>query len=98
MEKNLTLEYQSNCKINLGLRVLNKRNDGFHNLESIFVEINLSDKIIFKKSSSFQFTSDNKSIAQLQDNTILKAYNKLQLISEDNQEYSIHLSKNIYDF
>ena len=44
MEKELILEYQSNCKINLGLRVLNKRNDDFHNLESIFVEINLSDK------------------------------------------------------
>ena len=38
MEKELILEYQSNCKINLGLQVLNKRKDDFHNLESIFVD------------------------------------------------------------
>ena len=95
MEKGVTLEYQSNCKINLGLRVLNKRVDDFHNLESIFVEIDLSDKIIFKKSNSFQFTTDNKFIVQLTHNTISQAYDKLRLLSIDKQEYSIHLSKNI---
>ena len=32
-----------NCKINLGLRILNKRPDGFHNLETIFCPIPLKD-------------------------------------------------------
>jgi len=95
MEKNLTLVYQSNCKINLGLQILNKRNDNFHNLESIFVEIHLFDDIIFKKSNIFQFTSDNESITQLKNNTISQAYNHLRLLSNNHQEYSIHLSKNI---
>ena len=53
MEKNVILSYKSNCKINLGLRVLNKRKDHFHNLESIFVELSLYDDIIFKKSTKF---------------------------------------------
>ena len=39
--------YKSNCKINLGLQVLNKRTDNFHNLESIFVEIKLADELFF---------------------------------------------------
>jgi 4-diphosphocytidyl-2-C-methyl-D-erythritol kinase len=32
-----------NCKINLGLRILEKRADGYHNLETIFYPIPLSD-------------------------------------------------------
>ena len=32
-----------NCKINLGLRILEKRTDGYHNLETIFYPIPLSD-------------------------------------------------------
>ena len=95
MEKELILEYQSNCKINLGLQVLNKRNDNFHNLKSIFVELNLSDDIIFKESNTFQFTSDSESVAQLENNTITQAYNILRLLSDNLQKYSIHLSKNI---
>jgi len=34
-----------NCKINLGLHVLNKRTDGFHNLETIFLPLPLSDAL-----------------------------------------------------
>ena len=95
MEKNLTLKYQSNCKINLGLQVLNKRDDDFHNLESIFVELDLCDIITFKESHSFQLTSNNESIVQVQNNTISQAYNKMRLLSNNNQEYSIDLFKNI---
>lgn len=33
------------AKINVGLRILSKRSDGFHNLETIFIPINLYDDI-----------------------------------------------------
>ena len=96
MEKSITLSYKSNCKINLGLQVLNKRSDNFHNLESIFVEINLSDDLIFKKSDSFQLTSNNEHIVQLKNDTITQVYLKLQKLSSyEKQDYSIHLSKKI---
>lgn len=36
---------KANAKINIGLRVLSKRPDGFHNLETIFYPIALSDDI-----------------------------------------------------
>jgi 4-diphosphocytidyl-2-C-methyl-D-erythritol kinase len=35
----------ANAKINVGLRVLSKRKDGYHNLETIFYPIKLADKI-----------------------------------------------------
>ena len=52
MEEKLNFKYNSNCKINLGLKILNKRKDGFHNLASIFSELNLCDSITFEKTDS----------------------------------------------
>ena len=44
-----------NCpaKINLFLQINNKRSDGYHNLQSLFLPINLHDVLHLKKSSSF---------------------------------------------
>lgn len=39
------MKLYSRAKINLGLSVLNKRKDGFHNIETFFQEISLSDEI-----------------------------------------------------
>ena len=36
---------KSPSKVNLGLKVLNKRADNFHNILSIFIELNLYDTI-----------------------------------------------------
>ena len=37
--------FQSKSKINLGLKVLNKRSDGLHNIVTIFQEVDFGDKI-----------------------------------------------------
>ena len=42
----------SNAKINLGLKVLNKRPDNYHNIHSYFMEINLSDELIFSPNEN----------------------------------------------
>jgi 4-diphosphocytidyl-2-C-methyl-D-erythritol kinase len=43
------LVLSSNTKINIGLKVINKRSDGFHDIVTIFQEIDFGDKIQFKK-------------------------------------------------
>ncbi len=53
MEK---LLIQANGKINLDFKVLNKREDGYHNIESTFQSINLSDFLIFEKFNSNELT------------------------------------------
>lgn len=40
-----TIELQAPCKINIHLRVLPKRSDGFHGLESLFQAVSLCDSI-----------------------------------------------------
>ena len=48
---NLTI--QSPCKINLGLKIINKRDDGYHNISSVFITLDLFDTLIFIPSNRF---------------------------------------------
>ena len=68
----------SNAKINLGLHVLNKRKDGFHNIESIFYPIPLSDVIEFnvsKEKKTYTFKNTGLIItSKPEDNLCIKAY------------------------
>jgi 4-diphosphocytidyl-2-C-methyl-D-erythritol kinase len=69
---------ESPSKINLGLNIVRKRDDGYHDLETIFIPLLLSDKITFFKSNEFFFRTDSKLLNQLKDNLILKAIRLLE--------------------
>ncbi|MBZ0199331.1 MAG: hypothetical protein K8H86_05655, partial [Ignavibacteriaceae bacterium] len=66
------------AKINIGLNIVNKRDDGFHNLETIFYPINLYDEIEFEESDSFSFDTDNQLLSDEKDNLIVKAVHLLE--------------------
>ena len=68
----------SPAKINLGLNVIRKRDDGYHDLETIFIPLLLADKISFSKSNEFSFRTDSDLLNQLNDNLILKAIRQLE--------------------
>jgi 4-diphosphocytidyl-2-C-methyl-D-erythritol kinase len=46
-----------NCKINLGLNIIRKRNDGYHDLETVFFPVPLTDalEVVKDEVSSFKF-------------------------------------------
>ena len=69
-----------NAKINLGLNVISKRPDGFHNIESIFVPVHLSDILEFIESPDGQFVFENTGIQAggLENNLCVKAYHLLK--------------------
>ncbi|HYG03161.1 MAG TPA: 4-(cytidine 5'-diphospho)-2-C-methyl-D-erythritol kinase [Chryseosolibacter sp.] len=67
------------CKINLGLRIIEKRNDGFHNIETCFFPLPWSDVLEIIPSSSFVFTSSGIPVpGDLNQNLCVKAYELLQ--------------------
>jgi len=72
-----------NAKINIGLNVIEKRPDGFHNLESIFIPIlglyDVLEVIPLTKNEKLQFESSGLQIgAKTTDNLVIKAYNLLK--------------------
>ena len=86
---------KSNAKINLGLKIINKRSDGFHNIESIFIEIDFHDIISLSPSNKFQLSCNHPSIPTDQRNTIYKIYHQLQKKYSFKNQYKIKLIKNI---
>ena len=85
----------SPAKINLGLNIVGKREDGFHNLETIFYPLKLSDKITFIKSDKFTFNTNNDFLKLENSNLIIKAKDLLQDESKINLDCDIYLEKNI---
>ena len=68
-----------NAKINLGLNVIEKRADGYHNLESIFYPIPLFDELEIVESENFRFTSSGIDVGGApEDNLVVKAYDLLK--------------------
>lgn len=90
------IEIKAPAKINFGLNIVSKRNDGFHNLETIFYPINdLFDIIKIEKSERFLFTCVNKELESDKNNLILKAVKLLEKIHSKSFAVNIHLEKNI---
>ena len=64
-----------NAKINIGLNILSKRDDGYHNIESCFYPIGFSDVLEILPSDKLTFTSTGIPIpGKLKSNLCLKAY------------------------
>ena len=70
----------SNCKINIGLRVVRKREDGYHDLETIFYPVyGLHDELEVESAEEFAFLQDGLVVDCLPtDNLIYKVYKRMQ--------------------
>jgi 4-diphosphocytidyl-2-C-methyl-D-erythritol kinase len=66
------------AKINLYLRVLGRRNDGFHELCTVFQTVSLHDSITFAEAGELSLTWNQNEIAVSNDNLIIRAANLLK--------------------
>jgi 4-diphosphocytidyl-2-C-methyl-D-erythritol kinase len=68
-----------NAKINLGLFITEKRTDGYHNLETLFLPIPWEDELELERSEVFTFESSGLKIdAESEGNLVVKAYRLMQ--------------------
>lgn len=74
-----TVYIKARAKVNLSLEILDKREDNYHNLKSVFQKINLYDEIYIYKTKNDDFELDTN-IEELnnKENIIYKAYIKLK--------------------
>lgn len=84
------------CKINLGLHIVSKRADGFHNIETVFYPVkSITDVLEIIPSKQFGFQSYGLPIGgREEDNLVVKAYN-LMKVQYSLPPVSIYLMKNI---
>lgn len=83
------------CKINLGLHVIRKRPDGYHNIETCFYPIPWHDILeIIPSPNTNLFLTGNEVPGEISSNIVFKAY---QLLKKDFElsEVEIHLHKTI---
>ncbi|MEQ8713220.1 MAG: 4-(cytidine 5'-diphospho)-2-C-methyl-D-erythritol kinase [Cyclobacteriaceae bacterium] len=84
-----------NIKINLGLRITSKREDGYHNIESCFCPIPWCDALEITDADQFSFESSGLPIpGESSSNLVVKAYEQLKK-DFDLPPVKVHLLKSI---
>ncbi len=88
------MKVESCAKINLGLHVLNRRTDDFHNIVTIFQEISFADQLTIQQSKK-TFFDTNVDWLDRENNTCIKAINILKKQYPDLPNFNLFLQKNI---
>ncbi len=84
-----------NAKINIGLNIISRRDDGYHNLETIFYPVGIKDVLEIIEADRLSFTSTGLAIpGNSGDNLCLKAYHLMRK-DIDIPPVHIHLHKHI---
>ncbi len=83
------------AKLNLTLKVLPKREDGFHNIESIFQKIRLCDELTVSRSESAGFSLRVQGMELPEENTVKKAYTLFAEAAKIQTGVSVDLVKRI---
>ena len=98
--------FYPNCKINIGLRVVRKREDGYHDLETIFYPVyGLHDELEVNRVSGignresgvgFSFIQEGLAVdCPAEDNLIIKCYQHMQAKYPQIGDVRIRFKKNI---
>jgi len=90
------MEFLAPAKVNLSLRVLRKREDGFHEIESLIAPVSIFDtlEIELQEEGGLQFTCSNDSLAG-DDNLVVRAANLFCESFGFQPNIRIHLKKEI---
>ncbi|MGQ0739608.1 MAG: 4-(cytidine 5'-diphospho)-2-C-methyl-D-erythritol kinase [Bacteroidota bacterium] len=91
-----------NCKINLGLRILRKRPDGYHDLETVFYPLPITDALEIiplashERSSSFPFSISGAGLmGHPTSNLCVRAYKLLKKDFPRLPKVKMHLHKTV---
>ncbi len=91
------MNLKSFAKVNLFLKVLNKRPDNYHNVETVFERINLFDSLVLKlrKDGGIAIICDNRDVPAGEENLCFKAARLLKEETGCKKGVSIKITKRI---
>ena len=83
------------AKINLSLRILGKRADGFHEIDTLIVPIALADELEFRDAPDFAFTCSDPTLPIDDSNLAVRAARMFSDFAGQAPNVHIHLEKKI---
>lgn len=84
------------AKINLGLEVLGKRPDGYHEIRTILSTIDFADELTFEEAEpGVRFTTDDPALPRGPENLVVRAASLLAEAGGARSGVSIHLEKRV---
>lgn len=91
------MEFLAPAKVNLSLRVVRRRDDGFHEIDSLFVPISLHDRldIELRDEGGLAFTCDDATIPADDTNLVVRAARLFCAETGREPNVRIHLEKHI---
>lgn len=89
------LSLRAPAKINLGLQVLRKREDGFHALDSLFFPIGWEDVLTVSSSDRLEMTCSDPTLPVDGSNLVLRAADAVRTVAGVRDGARFHLEKRI---
>ena len=89
------LKRQALAKLNLGLHVLRKRPDGYHDLETVFLRILWADVLTVRPSRHVGLTCSDSTLTTDETNLVMKAALRLAEAYDVEQGAALHLDKRL---
>ncbi len=84
------------AKLNLSLRVLRRREDGFHEVETLMVKLpGLADRLTFTPAGTFSFRCDDPSVPSDESNLVVKAVRAFEAAAGLSCHLDVLLEKNV---
>ncbi len=88
------LTHHAPAKLNLSLRVLGKRDDGFHEIDTTMVKLpGLADQLVFLEAAEFSFHCDDSSLPCDDSNLVVKAVRAYESATGIPCKFGISLKK-----
>ncbi len=95
MAKGLTTTYTAPAKVNLSLRVLGKREDGFHDVDILMARLDLADELSFRNSRTTTLACDTPGVPTDEGNLVVKAIREFEKAYGRKAKQHITLTKNV---
>lgn len=84
------------AKINLSLRILGRREDGFHELETLMVPVpDLHDVLVVEEAEEFRFSCDQEGVPTDEGNLVVKAVRLYERATGEECRRTVRLEKHI---
>ena len=89
------MNFKAYAKINLGLHILRKREDGFHDIETVFHRVNIFDEITLEPANTISMKYSDAGLPTDERNLCMKAARLLVEETRAIRGVQIHLKKQI---